>query len=341
MTSQLVAKHERMRKDLFTFFRGTFYRWAQVWPELAREERGAPRVMAVGDLHVDSFGTWRDVEGRLAWGVDDFDDAYPLPYTNDLVRLATSVKIMIDCGVVSLTLGEGCDAILNGYRSTLQGGGHPIVLAETEEHLEKLGVRAIKPPEHFWRDLNTLPVARGAVPRGARRAIDATLPGPPAKAKIVRREAGTGSLGHPRYVLIAEWAGSCVAREAKALVPSSCVWAAGGTGGGEERPGRYYEGIMRRAIRAHDPYQVVVGRWLVRRLSPDSNPIEIEREHAARDEAMLLHAMGTETANVHLGSQRQRIAVLADLRARKRQWLKTAAKTMAKAVERDWKDYRS
>jgi len=34
-------------------------------------------------------------EGRLSWGVDDFDESYPLPYTNDLVRLAASVRIVI------------------------------------------------------------------------------------------------------------------------------------------------------------------------------------------------------------------------------------------------------
>jgi uncharacterized protein (DUF2252 family) len=34
-----------------------------------------------------------DIEGRLCWGVDDFDESYPLPYTKDLVRLATSAKI--------------------------------------------------------------------------------------------------------------------------------------------------------------------------------------------------------------------------------------------------------
>jgi hypothetical protein len=42
----------------------------------------APRVLCVGDLHVGSFGTWRDAEGRLCWGVDDFDDAYPLIFPN-------------------------------------------------------------------------------------------------------------------------------------------------------------------------------------------------------------------------------------------------------------------
>ncbi len=34
------------------------------------------QVLAVGDLHVNSFGTWRDAEGRLCWGLDDFDEAY-------------------------------------------------------------------------------------------------------------------------------------------------------------------------------------------------------------------------------------------------------------------------
>ena len=49
--------------------------------------------LAIGDLHVENFGTWRDKEGRLIWGVDDFDEAYSLPYTHDLVRLAASAEI--------------------------------------------------------------------------------------------------------------------------------------------------------------------------------------------------------------------------------------------------------
>jgi len=36
-------------------------------------------VLAVGDLHVENFGTWRDAEGRLIWGVNDFDEAWRLP----------------------------------------------------------------------------------------------------------------------------------------------------------------------------------------------------------------------------------------------------------------------
>lgn len=59
------------------------------------------QVLAVGDLHVNSLGSWRDAEGRLCWGVDDFDEAYPLAYTNDLVWVAASLKIVIDADELS------------------------------------------------------------------------------------------------------------------------------------------------------------------------------------------------------------------------------------------------
>jgi uncharacterized protein (DUF2252 family) len=117
--ADLRAKHEEMQKSLFLFFRGTFYRWAELWPRVCSELCDVPKVLAVGDLHVNSFGTWRDSEGRLCWGVDDFDESFPLPYANDLVRLATSVKIAIDAEGLALRLKDGCATILAGYRESL------------------------------------------------------------------------------------------------------------------------------------------------------------------------------------------------------------------------------
>jgi len=59
-------KHARMAEgDPFPFFRATYYRWAQHWAEAAGDLADAPVVLAVGDLHVENFATWRDVEGRL------------------------------------------------------------------------------------------------------------------------------------------------------------------------------------------------------------------------------------------------------------------------------------
>lgn len=47
------------------------------------------------------------------WGIDDFDEAYPLPYTNDLVRLAANVKIAIDSSLLKLRLRDACDIIVH------------------------------------------------------------------------------------------------------------------------------------------------------------------------------------------------------------------------------------
>src|SRR6202163_1692402 len=88
--ADLELKHQQMRLAPFPFLRATYYRWAQTWADISGAVARAPRVLAVGDLHVENFGTWRDIEGRLVWGINDFDEVFELPYTIDLVRLAAS-----------------------------------------------------------------------------------------------------------------------------------------------------------------------------------------------------------------------------------------------------------
>jgi hypothetical protein len=333
--THLRLKHKQMRKSPFLFFRGTFYRWAQLWPEVCANLRDAPKVLAVGDLHVGSFGTWRDTEGRLSWGVDDFDESYPLPYTNDLVRLAASVKIVIDSENLTIGFKEGCSAILEGYQKALKVGGCPFVLAEHEKNLERLGVEAFEAPDGFWEKLDHLPVVNHGLPRDAKRVLRKTLPNENLDYKVVRRQAGMGSLGQQRFVAIASWEGGHIAREAKAILPSACVWLDGHVGSRQS----CYEKAIQSAVRSHDPFQKIMGTWLIRRLSPESNPIEIADLPEERDEETLLYAMGSEAANVHLGSKRQVANILRDLRRRKSNWLRSAARDMAKAMEGDWKKY--
>lgn len=334
--SDLRAKHQQMKKDLFLFFRGTYYRWAQLWPEICPPLCSAPIVLATGDVHVGSFGTWRDSEGRLCWGIDDFDEAAPLPYTNDLARLAASVKIVIDLGELTINLKTACEAILEGYQQTLKMGGCPMVLAESETALEELGFDTMKFPEDFWRKLSNRPAVKNGFPSDARRAIEKMLPRPNLKYKVVRREAGLGSLGQQRFVAIAQFDGGFIAREAKAMLPPASVWLNGHDGHGQS----YYRQIIQSAVRSPDPFQKIIGPWLIRRLAPDSNPIEIEVLPIKRDEEVLLCAMGSEVANVHLGTKRQTKRILKDLRARKPKWLRKAAKNMAKEMEREWKEYK-
>jgi hypothetical protein len=336
LQSDLRLKHEQMKESPFGFLRGTFYRWAQLWPSVCADLCGAPKVVAVGDLHVNSFGTWRDAEGRLCWGVDDFDEAFPLAYTNDLVRLAASLKVVIDAEGLSIKFRDGCDAILEGYMDSLSEGGRPIVLAEREQKLGRLGVDSFKPPSNFWAKLNRLPVVRESLARNLKRAIEKTLPKTGMDYKVVRRQAGLGSLGQERFVAIAMWQGGCIAREAKLMVPSACSWLSEHS----EHRQSCYEKAISSAVRSPDPFQVIDGSWLIRRLSPDSNPIDIQLLPKHSDEEMLLTAMGNEAANVHLGTRNQTKRILKDLKMRKRGWLRDAAEHMAKILEKDWKRYR-
>ena len=334
--SDLRSKHEQMKETPFGFLRGTFYRWAQLWPAVCSDLCAAPKVLAVGDLHVNSFGTWRDAEGRLCWGVDDFDEAYPLAYTNDLVRLAASLKIVIDAEGLSTKLEDGCDAVLEGYSKSLREGGHPVVLAEREQKLGKLGTDSFKPPANFWEKLNHLPAVRQPLAKDLKRALEKTLPESGIEYKAVRRQAGLGSLGQERFVAIAKWQGGCIAREAKLMVPSACSWLNSKVEKGQP----WYEKAISSAVRSPDPFQVIDGLWLIRRLSPDSNPIDIQALPKYRDEKTLLSAMGSEAANVHLGTKGQTQKILKDLKIRKRGWLEDAAVRMAKVLEKDWKHYR-
>jgi Uncharacterized protein conserved in bacteria (DUF2252) len=336
VSSDLRSKHEQMKESPFLFLRGTFYRWAQLWPAICAELFNAPKVLAVGDLHVNSFGTWRDAEGRLCWGVDDFDESYPLAYTNDLVRLAASLKIVIDAESLSIRFKDGCDAILDGYLQSLREGGCAIVLAEREQTLDKLGADSFKPPTDFWGKLNRLPTVRHPLANDLKHALEKTLPDPKMDYKVVRRQAGMGSLGQKRFVAIARWNGGFIAREAKSMLPSACSWLNDEIGHRQS----HYEEAISSAIRSPDPFQVIEGSWLIRRLSPDSNPIDIQCLPKHRDVPMLLHAMGSEAANVHLGTKGQATRILNDLKKRKSNWLRDAAARMARAVEKDWKHNR-
>jgi hypothetical protein len=333
----LNDKHLKMKHDPFQFLRGSYYRWAQLWPAACPECNRAPSVISVGDLHVDSYGTWRDMEGRLCWGVDDFDEAQPLPYTNDLVRLAASVNVARKMGLLSVRTRNACEVILDGYRLSLEQGGCPIVLAELERDLEKLGIATLKTPESFWDKLNDRPTIRGVLPRDAKQSLEKALPYKHLKYRVVGREAGLGSLGQQRFVAIARFFGGYIAREAKRVVPSASAWLEGTVSCRQP----YYMEVMNSAVRSRDPFQLIWKSWLIRRLSPDSNPIKIEELPAKRDEETLLQAMGSEIANVHLGKRRMAKIILHDLRRRRQNWLRDAAKLMAKIVLREWKEYRN
>ena len=224
--TDLKTKAETLAADAFSFLRGTFYRWAQCWPVLCPELQSAPQVLAVGDLHVENFGTWRDAEGRLAWGVNDFDEAFTLPYTNDLVRLATSMLLAIDGDHIDVEGKEACQVILKGYTHGLKSGGKPYVIDEENRWFIDVLKAKTADPVKFWQKarqkLDDAASAGGAaVPPPAAKVLTAAIPSGAVDVRIGARVAGVGSLGKPRFVALANWRGGPIAREIKALTPSA------------------------------------------------------------------------------------------------------------------------
>src|SRR4029079_1809429 len=118
--TDVQQRHKEMAPSLFAFLRATFYRWAALWSEVCPDLHKTPRVLAVGDLHVENFGTWRDAEGRLVWGVNDFDEVARMPYAVDLVRLVTSAILAERENRLSINAADAATAVLQGYTEFLQ-----------------------------------------------------------------------------------------------------------------------------------------------------------------------------------------------------------------------------
>jgi hypothetical protein len=330
----LRLKHRLMAEAAFPFFRATFYRWLQLWPEVCGELAKAPKVLAVGDLHVENFGTWRDLEGRLIWGVNDLDEVYPSSYAIDLVRLTTSAYLAILGEHLSMQRREAAEAIEQGYRDSLAAGGKPFILAEDHQWLRLMALSKLRDPVHFWQKLTHLPSFTAKAPDEVRELLEESLP-PKSVYQLRKRIAGLGSLGHPRIVALSSSGGAYIAREAKAIRPSASAWNSG-----TSTAVVYGPKLIGRCLRVLVPFVQFHSRWVVRRLAPDCSRIELVSLTAERDEARLLYSMGWETANMHFGSPQAIPEVKRDLAKRKGRWLHKAAKAMCKATLKDWEDWR-
>jgi uncharacterized protein DUF2252 len=335
--SDLSLKHRLMAESVFPFLRATFYRWTQLWPVVCPELARAPQVLAVGDLHVENFGTWRDVEGRLVWGVNDFDEAWSAAYTVDLVRLTASAFLAIEDQHLAVTRREARESIEAGYRDAVEKGGAPYVLAEKHNWLRQVAVSKLRDPVRFWKKIEACPEFRGKLPKHVVELLHGCMPLKEPTVQLKSRIAGLGSLGHPRVLALSQWHGAHIVREAKALTRAAWVWSAGVK---KEDAPLLQEQIINNAVRIPDPHMQFRDGWIARRLAPDCCHIELSSLPEERDEERLLYAMGWETANIHLGTRKKTSALKKDLGARRGRWLHKAAKAMAEATRQDWKEWR-
>ena len=304
----LEKKHRKMSEGAFPFLRATFYRWVEQWPavcpKLARRDQDV--LLAVGDLHVENFGVWRDSRRRVVWGVNDFDDACELPFTSDLVRLATSAMLAASAAKISVTADAICGFMSEGYRTGLVKAEPIVISSNRNAPLTKLTRDTQEEPKKFWRkklDADDNPeVDRRDLPKGLEEMFRASFRSS-ARATFRRQKSpgGLGSLGRRRFTAV-ETTRKAVydAREAKALVPSALYWLRRQDG----MPSQTAT-LLQHAIRIPDPYFQVHDRWLIRQVAPDIAKIEMPADPDDRRLALapaLLRLMGRETANIHLGS---------------------------------------
>jgi len=333
VASDLAEKWRKMSAAPFPFLRATYWRWAETIFDVCPALKAAPTVLAVGDIHLENFGTWRDADGRVVWGVNDFDEAAEMPYVLDLVRLATSAILARPSRIFRSK--DVCAAILRGYAHGLKNPA-PTVLDEDGAWLRRFLLLSETERMRFWQKMDHLPSVRKGPPALYRKAIEAAMPERDIEIiKFARRTAGAGSLGRPRWVGIAHWRGGRVIREAKAAVPS----------GWTRIPGRgprtlRCADLASGRYRAPDPWWRLTGNIIVRRLSPNSRKIEVVGNPEQLLGRQMLRTMGHELASVHLGTTNRRAALDKDFSRRDPDWLLSAAKTAARFATSEYKDWR-
>lgn len=324
----LALKHRKMDSHPFPFLRATFFRWSRRIERLCPELMGAMPVLAVGDTHLENFGTWRDTEGRWVWGFNDFDDSALIPWPLDLVRLAASARLMPG---KKLAGKEAADAVVDGYRRGL-ADPRPTLLDEQETWMRRYVACSDAERRAFWSEIAALPDV--TPPPAALDGLRKNVPEGAVIERVVTRMKGVGALGRPRYVAVARWRGGHVMREAKALVPSSWEWAHGATGANHffaAATGRY---------RSPDPFLTAHDGYIFRRIAADSRKVDLVSLTSPVVTADLVRAMGFDLGAIHAGTEGTAPKILADLAGRPRDWLRKASKAAAKAVEDDYEAWK-
>lgn len=307
----LKEKHKKMKAGPFPFLRATYWRWAEIMREggfeiIAR----APRALAVGDIHLENYGVWRDQDGRLVWGVNDFDEAAEMPYICDLLRLAVSAALAPIAW--SASVPNICASIARGYKDGLKKPGAFVLdrdnawlrqqfevdNGERAEFWAKIAKRRQKAQESNSKGKKSKSGSKSIEPpKPYREALIERLPDASSEPEFWPSDAGTGSLGRPRWVAYACWRSAPVIREAKAVVPSAWTYAAG-----TDTDEILCESAANGRFRAPDPCYRLSNSIVLRRLSPNSRKLEVESYGAVLIDPRMLRLMGHELANIHLGT---------------------------------------
>ncbi len=225
----LPRKYANLRKNSFTFFRGTshlFYHDLAATPI----RHLAPFVWICGDLHLENFGTYKGDDRQIYFGINDFDEGALARSTWDLTRLVTSIFVAADSLEISPAdaqilakayLASYATALKTGQiRSIVADNAHGIVEnllvnLQQRNRLNLLEERTelINECRHLkFDDQKILKINQQSYDR-VKQTIDKWAQTRPDSdffeiLDIGFRVAGTGSLGLDRYLILVVGKGS-------------------------------------------------------------------------------------------------------------------------------------
>jgi len=244
---RLRLKYQAMRASAFGFLRGTCHLFYDRLPASGLLTK-APRAWICGDLHLENFGSYKGDNRLVYFDLNDFDEAALAPCTWDLLRLLTSV--LVGAGTLGLGAAQArglCRRLLEAYVSAIQDSKARWVERDTAEGVvrELLDGLRTRTRKDFLDSRTVRVKGLRQIRVEGKRALAATRqqhvrinafmrefarsqpnPGFFRLLDVVRRIAGTGSLGVQRYALLVEGKGSPDGNyllDLKQALPSSLV----------------------------------------------------------------------------------------------------------------------
>lgn len=223
-----ALKAKEMGASPFAFFRGS----AALFYADARSEASLASPVSIplqGDFHLENLGTYQTSSGPVAYGLNDFDEAFTGPYRWDLARCAVSIRLaaeemsFLDDRETTRLMERFLDAVFQNLENLadapqalskplvardLKGPAREAVLrAEAQGRPEFLQKQA--PQERFklGKKIRAVDEATRLALFEAVTAYASDRPEPAGYFRIkdvAERIAGVASLGRYRYVVLVE-----------------------------------------------------------------------------------------------------------------------------------------
>ncbi|QKG55808.1 DUF2252 family protein [Hymenobacter sp. BRD128] len=220
----LPIRYHRMRVEALAFFRGSaplYYTRFGAAPALA----DGPVGWLCGDAHIENFGSYRGDNGLVYFDLNDFDEAALGPLRWDVGRLLVSVRLAAArLGLPAAAQQAQAELLLRAYAAALAAGKAYLLERATARGVVRQLLKAVQ--QRRQRELLASRTSRRNGWHFRAHKVAALRPLPPAEHLAVLRAvenwrlaqavppcgplldvagriAGVGSLGVPRYALLA------------------------------------------------------------------------------------------------------------------------------------------